>query len=199
MPFRIAFVPGVTPDKWSRTWRQRVPRTPLRLAPVDEGDQVAVLHDGLADMSFVRLPVDRDRLSVIPLYCEVPVVVVPAEHPVAAFDEVSVGDLADEHLLQDPVTVPEWRDLASEVRDGTRVGVPPMPPGELVARVATGDGIVIWPKSLARLHHRKEVTHRPVTGVAGSQVGLAWLAESTDARIETFIGIVRGRTERSSR
>jgi len=198
-PFRIAFVPGVTPGKWTRIWERRMPGTPLALTPVIEDDQLAVLHEGLVDMSFVRLPVDRAGVNLIPLYREIPVTVVPLEHPVAAFDEVSVADLADEHLLQDPGTVPEWRELAAELRDGTRLDVPSMTAEEAIEVVARGAGIVIVPKSVARLYSRKDVTHRPVTGVAESQIGLAWLTTNTDSRIEKFIGIVRGRTERSSR
>lgn len=198
-PFRVAFAPGVTPGKWARTWEQRLPGTPLELLPTPAEDQLGVLYDGRADMSFVRLPVDREGLSLIPLYHEVPVVVVPQDHVVAAFEEVSVDDLADEHLLQDPDDVPEWRDVATELRDGSRLPLPDMTLREAVEVVASGGGIVVVPMSLARLHHRKDVTYRPVTGVAESQVGLAWPADATDERIETFIGIVRGRTERSSR
>lgn len=197
--FRIAFVPGVTPGKWSRIWEQRVRGIPLELIAIAERDQLAVLHEGRADTCFVRLPVDPEGISLIPLYREVPVVVVPIDHAVSAFDEVSVDDLSDEHLLQDPDSVPEWRDVAVEVRDGTRVDVPPMTAKDAVELVAAGVGIVILPKSVARLHDRKDVTHRPVTGVAESQIGLAWLTDATDSRIENFIGIVRGRTERSSR
>lgn len=199
VPFRIAIVPGVTPGKWSRIWKQRVPGVPLEVTPVPDHDQLAVLRDGRADMSFVRLPVDRDGVSLIPLYREIAVVVVPVDHAVAAFDEVCVADLADEHLLQHPDSVPGWRDVAEEVRDDRPAVVPPMTPKQAVERVATGDGIVVLPRSVAGLHGRKDVTSRPVADVAGSQVGLAWLTNATDARIETFIGIVRGRTERSSR
>lgn len=198
-PFRIAFVPGVTVDRWSVTWEGRVPDKPLEVMPIDEEDQLSVLHDGRADMCFVRLPVDPDRLSMIPLYHEIPVVVVPLDHPVAAYDELSVSDLAGEHLLQDPDEVPEWRDLATEVREGTRVDAPALTLKDAIAACAADAGVVIVPKSVARLYQRRDVTHRPVTGVADSQVGLAWLTSTTDARIETFIGIVRGRTERSSR
>jgi DNA-binding transcriptional LysR family regulator len=174
-PFRVAFVPGVTPGKWARIWSERTPDVPLELVPVTDREQVAVLHDGSVHMSFVRLPVDREGLNLIPLYKEVPVVVVPQEHPVSVFDEISLDDLADELLLQDP-----------DAR-------------QAIETVAAGTGIVILPKSVARLYNRKDVVSRPVTGVAESQVCLTWLVEAVDPRIETFIGIVRGRTERSSR
>ncbi|HEX6485389.1 MAG TPA: LysR family substrate-binding domain-containing protein [Nocardioidaceae bacterium] len=196
---RVAFVPGVTPDKWARIWTERMPRVRLDLSPVEEAQQTAVLYDGSADMSFVRLPVDQEGLHVIPLYSEVPVVVAPKEHFVEAADEVSIQDLADEHLLQHPDQVPEWRDVATEVRDGTRVEVPPITVKQAIETVAAGVGIVIVPMSVARLHHRKDVVHRPVTDVAESRIGLAWRRDLDDDRVETFIGIVRGRSANSSR
>jgi DNA-binding transcriptional LysR family regulator len=197
-PFRVTFVTGVTPDKWVKTWQRRA-GGPLEMIPVDEERQLGALRAGEADMAFVRLPVDRDGLQVIPLYHEVPVVVVSTEHPVAAYDEIPVADLADEHLLQDPDDVPGWRDVATEVREGTRYPVPEMTLKQAVDSVAAQAGIVVLPMSVARLHHRKDVVAVPVTGVDQSQVGLAWPVGGDDPRLETFIGIVRGRTERSSR
>lgn len=198
VPFRVAFVPGVTPDKWARGWREQVRRVPLDLVPTPVSDQIAVLEDR-ADMSLVRLPVDQTGLSVIPLYTELPVVVVPIEHAIAAFDEVTVADLADEHLLQDPAEVPEWREIATEIRDGTRVEVSALTTAESVETCAAGGGIVVLPMSVARLHHRKDVTYRPVTGVAETRIGLAWPTDATNARTDMFVGIVRGRTQQSSR
>ena len=60
-PERI--VPGVTPDKWARVWRERHPDIALELIPVEETQQRAVLDDGTADLTLARLPVDRERLS----------------------------------------------------------------------------------------------------------------------------------------
>ncbi len=65
--------------------------------------------------------------------------------------------------------------------------------------VAGGTGVLIVPMSVARLHHRKDVTFRPVTDLPPTTVGLSWLVDNDDPRVQTFIGIVRGRTERSSR
>jgi DNA-binding transcriptional LysR family regulator len=197
-PFRVTFVTGVTPDKWVKTWHRRA-TGPLEMTPVDEADQLDALRAGRADMAFVRLPVDRTGLHVIPLYRELPVVVVSNEHPVAAYDTIPVADLADEHLLQDPDDVPEWRDLAAEIREGTRHPVPELTLRQAFESVAAQAGIVVLPMSVARLHHRKDVVAVPVTGVPESQVGLAWPVDADDPRVEAFIGIVRGRTERSSR
>ena len=98
--FRVGFVTGATPDKWTRIWRERHPRRPLELVPVEQEDQEAGLRDGLADMCLVRLPIDRDGLHCIPLYDEVAVVpVVPVEHVTTVVDEVTTDDLAEEQLV----------------------------------------------------------------------------------------------------
>lgn len=176
-PLRVGFVPGVTPDKWARRWAERMPPHGLELLPVEESDQTAVLDDGRADMCLVRLPVEDDRLHVIPLYTEVPVVVAPRGHFVEAADEVTLGDL-----------------------DGEIVhAVPPLSAKDAVATVGAGVGVVILPMSVARLHHRKDVVHRPVTDSPVTRIALAWRRDLDDGRTDTFVGVVRGRTAHSSR
>lgn len=198
-PFRVEFVPGVTPDKWLRVWAQRLPDSPLEALPVEDAEALGHLRDGSSSMALLRLPVDRDGLHVIPLYEEVPVVVVAKEHVVAAVDEVDVADLAEDVLMQDPALVPEWSAVADDGVLERSKAMPAMTTKQAIAVVATGSGIVVVPLSVARLHHRKDVVHRPVTGVAPSRIGLAWRVDDEDPRIEEFIGIVRGRTERSTR
>jgi DNA-binding transcriptional LysR family regulator len=196
----VGFVPGTTPGKWIRRWEERMPEVPLRSFPVSEAEQVQVLLEGRADMALVRLPVDKDRLSIIPLYEEIPVVVAPRDHEIAVFDEVPVVELAAEYLLQDPERFPEWRDISDEIRNGTRKPLPEINSiEEALDLVEAGIGILILPMSVARHFNRKALRYRPVTGVAQSQVGLAWLTETTDPVIEEFIGVVRGRSAQSSR
>jgi DNA-binding transcriptional LysR family regulator len=196
---RVGFETGVTPDKWARVWAERMPRRPLDLQPLQGRDGIALVRAGELDMCFVRLPVDRDGLHLIPLYDEQPVVVAGLENPVAAYDRIDVTELADEHLLQDPDDMPAWRDVATEVADGTRYPVPRMSLREAVESVAAHAGIVILPMSVARVHHRKDVVAVPLSGVPTTTIGLAWLVDNEDDRIQTFIGVVRGRSANSTR
>jgi DNA-binding transcriptional LysR family regulator len=76
---------------------------------------------------------------------------------------------------------------------------PPMGVAEAVEVVAAGTGVAIVPMSLARLHQRKDTAYRPVRDLPPTTVALAWLVDNEDPRVQSFIGIVRGRTERSSR
>ena len=203
MTFSIAFVAGVTPTKWTRIWGQRRPETPLTVFRTEMPEQVAVLRDLRATVSLVRLPIDESGLSVIALYNEIPVVVLPKGHDLdvtGATEPVPMGDLADEHLLQDPNDVPAWRDLASEIADGSRRALPPMRDmDEVMEQVAAGVGIVVVPHSIARLYGRKDVVSRPVDGVPDTQIALAWPTDATTDLVEEFIGIVRGRSSASSR
>ncbi|MDJ0337827.1 LysR family substrate-binding domain-containing protein [Cryobacterium sp. PH31-O1] len=200
MSFSIAFVAGVTPTKWTRIWNDRRPDVPLTVFRTETAEQIAVLHDGRAEVSLVRLPIDDINLSVINLYNEIAVVVGSKDHEILQSETVLLADLAGEHLLQNPDDVPEWRDLADEVRDGNRRALPPMRDlAETMEQVAAGVGIIIVPHSIARLYGRKDVVSRPVTGVAPTQIALAWIARETTDDIEDFIGIVRGRSKASSR
>ncbi|MEV0229662.1 LysR family substrate-binding domain-containing protein [Nonomuraea sp. NPDC050786] len=192
--FRLAYVPGVTPAKWVNIWAERLPDVPISLVTVPAAEAVGLLRDGAADAGFVRLPVDRDGLSVIPLYVETTVVVVPKDHAVAAADEVTVADLADDevfHPLDDTI---EW-----PVRPGLPAFTRPATTAEAVELVASGAGLLLVPQSLARLHHRRDLTYRPVSDAPQSQVALAWPTDATTDLVEDFIGIVRGRTVNSSR
>ncbi|RYV50223.1 LysR family transcriptional regulator [Pengzhenrongella frigida] len=199
-PFTIGIMPGVTVSKWTRLWADRKPDAPLKVVRTDVENQVSALHAGIVDVSFVRLPIAQAGLSTIALYAELPVVVVPKDHPATLLDMVTVADLVDEHLLQDPNTVPEWRDAAATGRTVERRPLPAMRTmADAVALVAAGIGVVIVPQSVARMNHRKDVTYLPVVDVAESHVALAWLADRTTPEIEEFIGIVRGRSAQSSR
>ena len=189
-PFRVGFVSGATPDKWARVWRERR-RDPLELVPVTEAEQEAGIRAGDLDMALVRLPVDREGLHCIPLYDEVTVVVAGHDHLVAAADEVTLDDLADEQLVRPHAS--GWTPSAAQL------DWPDMTERDAVETVAAGTGVVLVPMSLARLHPRKDVVSRPVTDLAPTKVGLAWRLDHDDERVQAFIGIVRGRTANSSR
>ncbi|GAA4204332.1 LysR family substrate-binding domain-containing protein [Microbispora amethystogenes] len=192
--FRLAYVPGVTPAKWVGVWAERVPDVPLTLVSVAAAEVVKLLRDGGADAGFVRLPVDREGLSVIPLYVETTMVVVPKDHMVAAADEVTVADLADDEVFHPMDDTLEWTALP-----GRPAFTRPDTTAQAIELVAAGTGLLLVPQSLARLYHRKDLTYRPVVETPQSQVALAWPTEATTELVEDFIGIVRGRTANSSR
>lgn len=193
--FRLAYVPGVTPTKWVRVWRERLPDTSLDLVQATAAEAPGLLAGGGADAGLVRLPVDRSVLSAIPLYTETTVVVIPKDHVATAAEEVSLAELSDEIVLHPLDDLLDWEALP-----GRPAVERPATTADAIELVAAGVGVLLVPQSLARLHHRKDLTYRPVPEAPESRVALSWPeAETTPDLVEEFIGIVRGRTVNSTR
>ncbi|MEU2156224.1 LysR substrate-binding domain-containing protein [Streptomyces sp. NPDC019396] len=192
--FRLAYVPGVTPAKWVRIWNERLPDVPLHLVSTTAAEAGDVLRERGVDAGLVRLPVDRTELSAIPLYTEKTVVVVPKDHIVAAVDEVTVADLAEEIVLHPLDDVLDWERLP-----GLPAVERPATTADAIELVAAGVGVLVVPQSLARLHHRRDLTYRPLADAPESGIVLSWPLDDTTDLVEQFIGIVRGRTVNSTR
>lgn len=198
--FALAYVPGVTPDKWVRRWNEREPQVPLDLVNSTNGEAEGVVRDGTADAALLRLPIDRTGMHAIPLYTEKTVVVAPKEHLIAAADELAPADL-DEEIVQHPLDDPlDWGAVDREGPPGLPAVERPATTGDAIQLVAAGVGVLIVPQSVARLHHRKDLIYRPIHELPESEVALAWLVrDETPELMEQFIGVVRGRTPNSTR
>ena len=178
VPFVVGFVVGVTPGKWARVWAERLPRHPLELRPLAPSDALAALESGDVDAAFLRLPVDDETLSAIPLYTETAVVVVPKDHPAEALDELSLSDLTGDNVI---------------------AGDGPLDWAAAVELVAANVGVAIMPQSVARALSRRDVVSRPLVDGPESRIALVWPTGKTTELVEEFTGIVRGRTANSSR
>lgn len=187
-------MPGVIPSKWTRMWAERSPEVPLDLVQVTAGEAADQVRERGVHAALLRVGGDREGLHAIPLYTEVSVVVVPKDHVIAAADEVTPGDLVDEIVLHPLDDTLDWASPP-----GRPALQRPDTTGDAVELVAAGIGLLVVPQSLARLHHRKDLTYRTITDVPQSQVALSWLEDETTDEVEQLIGIVRGRTVNSTR
>lgn len=192
--FRLAYVPGATPAKWVRIWADRYPGVPLVLEEVTGAEALDAVRGRTADAVLLRLPIDRTGLHAIPLYVETTVVIIPKDHHFAAADELAPSDLDDElvlHPLDDSLgwTTPPGRPALDR----------PATTADAIELVAAGVGVLVVPQSLARFHHRRDLTYRPLSDVPQSQMALVWPEEETTDLMDQFIGIVRGRTVNSTR
>ncbi|MBT2503429.1 LysR family transcriptional regulator substrate-binding protein [Curtobacterium sp. ISL-83] len=173
----IAFVPGVSPAKWVRVWRDRHPDVELLVRPIGH-DQVDEVLAGDADMVFARLPVS-DALHAIPLWTETAVVAMPKDAPLAERDDVTEADLAELDVL-DSGPVPADVDAVLDL-------------------VEANVGVAVLPQSLFRAASRKDLVARALVGSPGTRVALVWRDDDATETTEEFIGVVRGRTANSSR
>lgn len=173
--FTIGVVAGVSADKWTRIWRERMPEVTLRTVAVDDADAVASLS-GAVHMVFARLPLpdDDDQLNSIALWEELPVAVAGKDHPIKVFDTVTLADLADEELYggADDATL----DI-----------------------LAAGHGVGRMPQSVFRATGRRDIVAREITDAPPTRIALVWRRSLQGELVDEFIGIVRGRTANSSR
>ena len=82
----IAFMPGLIVTEPARELGRAHPELAVEVLRTGWDTQTAVLHEGRADVSYVRLPVDRHRLQLEPLFSEPRVAVLPIDHPLAGKD-----------------------------------------------------------------------------------------------------------------
>jgi DNA-binding transcriptional LysR family regulator len=190
--FTVGFMPGLIVTGPVRALRGAHPDLSVEVLRTSWVDQVEALRDGRIDVSFVRLPLspqDRHGLALRPLFTEPRAVVVPADHRLAGKETVRIADLADEHLLQPPDVVPEWRDIATELR--SRTGAKPVTVmthsvEEKLEMVASGRGVVVLPESTATFYRRPDVSSATIEDIGPNQVALAWEAARRDALVDEF-------------
>jgi DNA-binding transcriptional LysR family regulator len=190
----LGYVPGGTPAKWARTWAERHPEVPLQLCAVAAADAADAVRAGTVDVALLRLPVDTSGLAVIPLYEETTVAVVPTDHVLTAADTITAADLDGE-----PILIPLDDVLAWATNPGVQADHRPETTKDAMELVAAGVGVLIVPQSLARLHHRKDLTYRPIADAPTCPVALAFPEGPQPSLVEEFIGMVRGRKPGSSR
>ena len=189
--FRLAFVPGVTPAKWVRIWSERRGEPLELVACANTAEALQHVAEGTAAAALVREP-PASTPNAITLYAETTVAVVGRDHLFTAVTTLEPADIADEPLLvplDDPLT---WPD-----RPGATLDHHPATVADAVELVAAGIGMLLVPMSLARLHHRRDLTFRPVSHAPETPIALVWVTSTPE--VEEFIGIVRGRRATSSR
>lgn len=120
--------------------------------------------------------------------------VVPTDHLLSAADEITAADLTGEPRLVPLDDVVDWPDAP-----GVPAEYRPETVSAAIELVAAGAGVLVAPQSLARLHHRKDVTYRPIVDAPTCAVALAAPEGPQPALVDDFIGVVRGRTPGSSR
>lgn len=193
--FTVGFMPGLIVTRPVRALSAAHPDLTVDVVRTGWDDQVEVIRDGRADVSFVRLPVDQTGLKVLPLFSEPRVAVLPIDHRLAGKESLAVSDLAEEHLLQDPDAVPEWRDIAQEMRaPGGRRPPPTMRTvEEKLEHVAAGHGIVVLPESTATFYRRPDVTHATISDIGPNHVSLVWDTSRRSRLIHEFAELASER------
>lgn len=190
--FTVGFMPGLTVTDAVRVFRRGAPSVDVRVMRTGWEEQVAVLLDGRADVSYLREPFSPAGIRSLFVHEEPRVVMLPTGHPLIRTEQVTMADLGSEVLLQDPAAVPEWstgvpsrRALEGPAKRRSRTVE------EKLELVAGGAGVVILPMSTARFYRRPDVAFRAVADLAPTAVHIAWEASRASERIAAFVDAAR--------
>ncbi|WP_066956907.1 LysR family transcriptional regulator [Streptomyces lushanensis] len=188
--FTVGFMPGLIVTDAVRTLAGRHPGLDIDVVRTSWEDQADVVRDGRVDVGYVRMPIDPTGVETVPLLTEQRVVVLPGDHPLSGKESVGIADLADEHLLQNPDAVPEWRDLVA-ARGGRERRSQPLirTTEEKLEQVAARRGVVVLPLSTALFYTRPDICHVPVDDIPPSHVRLAWAGGRHRGLVEEFTRI----------
>jgi DNA-binding transcriptional LysR family regulator len=190
--FTVGFMPGLRVSEPVRALGAAHPELTVEMLRTDWTNQITVLHDGRADVGYVRMPVDLTGLQSLVLFREPRVAILPSAHRLAGKKMVSIEDLADEHLLQHPEAVPEWQNIATELREGRRPAfADARSVEEKLERVAAGRGFSVLPESTAMYFQRAGVARVPVTDIAPNEVRLAWMSARHDPLVFEFVELAQ--------
>ena len=194
--FTIGFMPGLIVTPVVRLMEEQFPGLRVDVVRTSWDDQIEMIHDGRVDASFVRLPVPRRGLTIVPLFAEPRMVVLPLDHRLAEALEVTVADLATFDLIQNPDAVPEWRDAVEKLRPSALPTDRTRSPAartveEKLEQVAAGRGIVVLPESTAMFYTRPDVVRRYVADLAYGEVALAFDARRSSPEMEAIAAIAQ--------
>ncbi|MCM1965907.1 LysR family transcriptional regulator [Streptomyces sp. G1] len=190
LAFTIGFMPGITVTGAVRSFSARHGDLNVQVVRTSWTDQVQWVHEGLLDVSFVRMPVEHQGLELRRLFQEPRVAVVPANHRLAGKESIVIADLAPEWLLQDPDAVPEWRDLPD--RPGSEGGGPRpsfATVEEKLEHVATTGGVLVLPLSTAAYYTHIGVACVPIDDIGPGEVCLAWSSGRRSPLLSEFADI----------
>ena len=193
LSFTVGFMPGLTVTEPVLALGAAHPNLTVEVLRTEWINQVTVLHDGRADIGYIRMPADLTGLQTSALFSEPRVAVVPVAHRLAGKEAVSIHDLAGEHLLQHPDAVPEWRSVGKEMRPGQRATEVARARSveEKLEHVAAGRGFSVLPESTATYYQRPDVAWTPITDIPPNEVRLAWASSRRTPLIAEFVGLAQ--------
>jgi DNA-binding transcriptional LysR family regulator len=159
-----------------------------RLGFFDVGSE---LENGRVDVVFAPAPMPLPpRIRIEPLWREPRVLVVPAEHPLAGRDSVSIVETNDEVFVAVAGGVPEVVDwwIVDPRPDGSRVKRGPTADSVdgLFELVAAGAGVNIAGQSASRQYRRDELVFVPISDIEPATIVLCSLSDSTNPMVHTF-------------
>jgi DNA-binding transcriptional LysR family regulator len=150
---------------------------------IEWDEQVAAVLEGRLDVAWVRTPIADAGLRIVPLFEDPEMIAIPAGHPLAKVDRVTLADVEDQPILRY-----DSAPAHHAGRQATVSGVRTME--EKLEAVALGHGLAFVPASATAYYQRADIVYLPVVGAPSYEVALATIAGQAERpEIDWFVKI----------
>lgn len=181
-------------------FRESSPDVRVRIRESGLDDPSAGLRAGVVDVAITRVPFDADGITVRPLRADPVSAILPASDPLAAQDDVGLGDLAGRRLFRFPegtdrLWAEYWTGAASsDEADSAGAGAQ----GPVVRTVQECLQAVLWSDSIGLGPAQMEapggalpdgLVWVPVRDMPPSKLVVAWPTGSTNRLVERFVEV----------
>ncbi|WP_284640082.1 LysR family transcriptional regulator [Paenibacillus silviterrae] len=175
-----------------RAFQEQFPDIDLVLREMPTPMQVEAFHRKDIDIGFVRTPVVDPLISLMPVYQETCVAVVPKLNPLAQRASISMSVLSKERfILVEREVWPSWYDdILSQCRNAGFSPIIRQDVKEIqtvVGLVAAGLGISIVPKSTENLHARDVAYITIEEGAPRAEMSIAWRTDDHSTIVKQFL------------
>ncbi|WP_157254134.1 LysR family transcriptional regulator [Nonomuraea typhae] len=175
----------------------RQPGCAVRIVEAQLGEVVPWLRDGVAELALTAFPMEAAGVVAGPvLVREARMLAVPAGHPFARRDGVSVEDLARVPVLRLPESVPESHREERTPRQtpaGRRITPGPVAATlhEALTLVGAGRGVFPVGAQTRRYYQRPDVAYVLLADAPPVEWGLMWRSGGGTARVLAFARAAR--------
>jgi DNA-binding transcriptional LysR family regulator len=173
----VGFRAGVVVTGALRAFGAEHPDIEVKARRIEWDDQEQLVLDGTVDLAYVRRPIREQGLTLVPLFSESRVAMLPGDHRLAGKRELVLADLEGEQWLRYSDPGPD--DLPIRTIE------------EKFECVAAGTGITLVPQSVAEQYSRPDIAYVPVLDAEPDRVFLAWEAGRGAPLISHFARIAQ--------
>lgn len=166
----VAFSPGLRVSEAILSFTASHPDVEIDIVKLLWWEQDAPLRDGRAQVGFLRRPFDDSGLRTIPIGHESKVACVPVTHALAHRRTLVLADLDGEAVLD------------AQTRRTSSLE-------EKFELIASGQGIALVPRSVARSYSRPDLVYLPVTDGVPVETCLAVLEDRRERHLLDFLEI----------
>jgi len=174
------------------------PGVEMHLQIFDMTQPSAGLLDHSSDVALLRPPVAAPGIELATVRTEPRMFVLPAGHPLAAREELKLGDVTGlpfvtAELATDGCEPRAWQDdwliRPRPGGDEPVIGATARTVDDWCEHVAAGHGIGLCPASAATFHGRPGVCFVPSAGLPPATMCVAWRAGDTRPAVQRFVSL----------